>query len=161
MTTNKKEEIRCLVRDGKAEPAAKYAYGSRGIIYRREGPVDLSAEYTLYGYKGSQNVVVIPSKIGKTPITAIGVPDRHKVYTQAAFWDVDTIVVSEGIRELNYCAFSIVNKLKHIYLPDSLEYVAEDALLYHTGTTVYCSKGNTLAQKIAKEHDFACILLDE
>lgn len=161
MLESKKEEILRLLRDAKPEPASKYAYGSRGIIYRHEGPADLSFEYTLYGYKGECSTVIIPSKIGKTPVTAIGVPDIHKIYTQHAFWDVDTIIVSEGIREINYCAFSVVNKLKHIYLPDSLEYVAEDGLLYHTDTTVYCSKNNSLAQSIAKLHDFQCVLLDE
>ena len=161
MPESKKEELLRLLRDAKPEPASKYAYGSRGIIYRNEGPVDLSSEYTLYGYKGDKTVVIIPSQIGKTPVTAIGVPDPHKVYSQQAFWDVDTVVVSEGIREINYCAFSVVNKLKHIYLPDSLAYVAEDGLLYHTDTTVYCSKSNALAQDVAKLHDFQCVLLDE
>lgn len=161
MAENKKEEILRLLREGKSESASKYAYGSRGIIYRQEGPVDLSSEYALYGYKGERSTVIIPSKIGRTPVTAIGVPDIHKIYTQNAFWDVDTIIVSEGIREINYCAFSIVNNLKHIYLPNSLERVAEDGLLYHTDTTVYCSKNNTLAQSVAKLHDFQCVLLDE
>lgn len=155
-----KTEILRLLKEGKPEAASKYAYGAREVVYRKDGPVDLSDEYTLYGYKGTQSVVIIPSRIGKKLVTAVGVPNIWKNYTQTVFWDVDTVIISEGIRELNRFAFSIVNTLKHIYLPDTLEYVADDALLYNTDTTIYCSKSNILAQEVAEKHSFKCVVLD-
>ena len=54
-----KFEILRLLKNGKPELASQYAYGSREVVYRKDGPVDLTGEYALYGYKGTQSVLAM------------------------------------------------------------------------------------------------------
>ena len=69
----------------------------------------------LVGYKGKDAEIVIPEKIGRTPITEIASNafERNQRLT--------AVVIPEGIRKIGSGAFWVCENLKSISIPNSME----------------------------------------
>lgn len=164
MSSVNKDVILQLLQYGKPERAANYSYKPRGFLFLSNSVVDLNHEYTVYGYKGTQSTVIIPAKIGKKQVTAIGIPERANLayYTQFDFWDVETLIIPEGVNKISRGALTCENKLKHIYLPESLTTFASEHAIHHDeDITVYCKKNSKVAQRLAETYGLQCVLIDD
>ena len=87
----------------------------------------------LTGYKGDEENLIVPARIGKTPVTAIGdhvlVPERKRYDSEAlARKDrIRTVMIPEGIEEIGEQAFADCPGLESISIPTSLKKLGEGA----------------------------------
>lgn len=81
-------------------------------------------EATVTKYNGPGGDVVIPSKLGGMPVTAIG---------ELAFYDRDditSVTIPEGVKEIGDRAFWFCTGLTAVNLPDSLTTIGYDAFAF-------------------------------
>ena len=87
----------------------------------------------LTGYKGDEENLIVPARIGKTPVTAIGdhvlVPERKRYDSEAlARKDrIRTVMIPEGIEDIGEEAFADCPRLESISIPTSLKKLGEGA----------------------------------
>lgn len=78
---------------------------------------------TITGYIGDDSEIVIPSKLGGSPVTVIG-PNAF-AYSSG----LSSVVIPEGVVELQMAAFGFNPDLNSITLPSTLEVIGEDAFI--------------------------------
>ncbi len=79
----------------------------------------INGEITITDCDDTLTDIVIPSEIDGIPVTTIG--------ERAFEWksQLHTVVISEGIKRIEYCGFAGCRFLTSIQLPQSLEYIGE------------------------------------
>ena len=77
---------------------------------------------TITKYVGNDSDVVIPSQMGAYPVTAIGPNAFH-------FSNLTSVVIPEGVIELQTGSFSFNENLKSITLPSTLKIIGEDSFV--------------------------------
>jgi len=80
-----------------------------------------NGEITITDCDDTLTDIVIPSEIDGIPVTAIG--------ERAFEWksQLHTVVISEGIKRIEYCGFGSCRFMTSVKLPQSLEYIADAA----------------------------------
>jgi len=80
-----------------------------------------NGEITITDCDDTLTDIVIPSEIDGIPVTTIG--------ERAFEWksQINTVVISEGIKRIEYCGFSACRFMTSVKLPQSLEYIADAA----------------------------------
>ncbi len=77
-------------------------------------------EIIITGCDDKLKDITIPSEIDGLPVTAIG----ESAFTWKS--QLNSVVISEGIRRIEYCGFSSCRFLTSVKLPQSLEYIGEN-----------------------------------
>jgi len=75
----------------------------------------------ITGYYGDDTDIVIPATIDERPVTSIG----HDAF--GGQWDIESVVIPEGVRQLGSYAFEACYNLTDITFPDSLQEVGYNA----------------------------------
>lgn len=94
-------------------------------------------KYIINGYKGTNKDIVIPAEICGKLVYKIGdeafSPSHHK--SQAMFYNsIESVVVSDGIKEIGDYAFSDCENMENIILPDSISVIGMQSF-YETALT--------------------------
>ena len=100
---------------------------------------------TITGYTGSDEVVVIPSRIDGFSVTAI---------SDNAFQSktLKTVVVSDGITKIGWFAFRDCPALSSVTIPSSVSSIGYSAFSSEGNSlTIYCHR-NSFAQKYAQSY---------
>ena len=95
-------------------------YNLDGFLLTNDG----SNYYTIIGYEGNENALIIPSHFEGNPIAAIG---------NSAFAHCDNLVevtMPEGIKSIGDQAFIWCKNLETITIPDGVEYIGSGAFRY-------------------------------
>lgn len=79
-----------------------------------------NGEITITGCDDTLNDITIPSEIDGLPVTAIG----ESAFTWKS--QLHSVIISEGIRRIEYCGFASCRFLTSVKLPQSLEYIGEN-----------------------------------
>ena len=115
---------------------------------------------TITKYGGDSAYIAIPGMIGNDSVYQIGkeamrsaAPEsgRKTVYNKKMY-KIRGIWVSDGITEICSCAFFGSCLLKDIYLPASIQIIAEDAFQDCHKLTIHAPSGS-YAESYAKEHN--------
>ena len=77
---------------------------------------------TITKYVGNDSDVVIPSQMGAYPVTAIGPNAFH-------YSNLTSVVIPEGVIELQTGSFSFNENLKSVTLPSTLKIIGEDSFV--------------------------------
>lgn len=81
---------------------------------------------------------------GRTSIEHITIPGRIQLIGIGAFMDcynLKTVVVEEGVKEIRCYAFKNCFKLESIYLPNSIKFISEHAFdNISSNCVIYCTK---------------------
>ncbi|MBO4652445.1 MAG: leucine-rich repeat protein [Lachnospiraceae bacterium] len=105
-----------------AEQAAFSEYGKRKDRTMSEYIDDkyLVLDGVLLNYKSKEKLVVVPSSVNGVPIHTIG-------KGAFAFHTLEGVVISDGIKRINYRAFAECRNLRYVGLGPSVEFVGENA----------------------------------
>ena len=74
---------------------------------------------SITSYTGTASKITIPSQIGTTQI--------HKIGEGALSYEIKSIIISEGIEEIDWFAFSKCSQLREIYIPMSVKKIGYGA----------------------------------
>lgn len=106
-------------------------------------------EATIVKYTGNSTSATIPSKLQGHTVTRIG---------EYAFnSDIESIIISEGIKEIDWFAFSGCTRLTEIYIPMSVTMINYGAFDYCPKTLVIKCKKGSYAEAYAKSYGLNCI----
>ena len=75
----------------------------------------------ITGYKGSEEDIKIPARIGKAAVSVIGEGKYTHVFKNSA--QIRTITIPDGIVEIKESAFSACNSLEEVSIPSSVKKV--------------------------------------
>lgn len=89
------------------------------IVYNPFSYVIEDGVAIITSYSGSSDKITVPSKIGKTQVKKIG----ELTFTS----DIKSIIISEGIEEIDWFAFSKCKSLQEIYIPSSVTLIGYGA----------------------------------
>ncbi len=103
-----------------------------------------NGEVTLTGYSGKEKNVTLPSEIDGLPVTAIG----KETFKNTA---VESVILPNGIKKIDWFAFFGCGNLKSIAIPKSVEKIEYGSFDGCPSLTVYCEKGS-FAEKYAKSY---------
>lgn len=104
---------------------------------------------TIVKYMGSSANITIPSELQGHKVTKIG---------EYAFnSDIESIIISEGIQEIDWFAFAGCTRLYEIYIPLSVTMINYGAFDYCPQNLVIKCKKGSYAEAYAKSYGFNCI----
>ena len=116
----------------------------------------------LVTYKGTNTEIVVPEKIGKKAVTAIGAKCfGFAWYYGGGFTSVPnndvreritSVTIPETVTKIGYSAFYQCKSLTYISLPKSVEQIASSAFVECDNLTIYAPAG-TYAEQYAIEHN--------
>lgn len=98
---------------------------------------------TITKYKGSEKNVLIPQTIGGVEVRRIG----ERAFTKGAAKNIESIVLNEGLEEIQKGAFGGCSKLAQAHFPSSLRTIGEMAF---AGTALRRAKLNEGLETIGK-----------
>ena len=108
-----------------------------------------NGEATVVKYMGGSTNVTIPSQLQGYSVTKIG---------EYAFGsDIESIIISEGIKEIDWFAFSGCTRLVEIYIPLSVTMINYGAFDYCPKSLVIKCKRGSYAEAYAKSYGINCI----
>lgn len=100
---------------------------------------------TITGYTGNEAHVVIPSVIDGYPVETVG---EGALSSEK----IRSIVISNGVRRIDWFAFSACTALREVTVPESVHTIGYDAFGTRDATfTLYCHSGS-FAQSYAKSY---------
>lgn len=104
---------------------------------------------TIVKYMGSAANITIPSELQGHKVTKIG---------EYAFnSDIESIIISEGIKEIDWFAFAGCTRLYEIYIPLSVTMINYGAFDYCPQNLVIKCKKGSYAEAYAKSYSLNCI----
>lgn len=139
-------------------PEVKNTIATLNEPYHTETPPDefqyeiVDGEIIITGYRGVARDIVIPHEIDGRPVTAIG---------EDAFFEYDliSIVIPEGVREIGATAFRFCVCLENVVLPESLERIETAA--FHSCESLEEILLPSSLQYIGDQSFDGCNLLEE
>ena len=103
-----------------------------------------NGEVTLTGYSGKEKNVTLPSEIDGFPVTVIG----KETFKNPA---VESVILPNSIKKIDWFAFFGCINLKSIAIPKSVERIEYGSFDGCPSLTVFCEKGS-FAEKYAKSY---------
>ena len=108
-----------------------------------------NGEATIIKYTGISANVTVPSELQGYTVTKIG---------EYAFnSDIESIIISEGIKEIDWFAFAGCSRLVEIYIPMSVTMINYGAFDYCPKALVIKCKKGSYAEAYAKSYGLNCI----
>ena len=103
-----------------------------------------NGEITLTGYSGKEKNLTLPSEIEGCPVTMIG----KETFKNTA---VESVILPNSIKKIDWFAFFGCSTLKSIAIPKSVERIEYGCFDGCPSLTVYCEKGS-FAEQYAKSY---------
>ena len=115
----------------------------------------------IYGYKGDEEIVEVPSTVGKKDVVRIsaGIIDYEKLEAGLYhFGDMKELVIPYGVREIDRFTFVTCRWLRSITIPDTLTQIGYRAFFGCSSLTIHAHAG-TYAEKYAKRKNIPFIIM--
>ena len=112
----------------------------------------------ITGYKGGESELLVPSRIGKDPVTSIGEDafspgKKRRIAAQRQLLrEIKAVTLPYGITAIGKHAFRGCEALESVTIPDSVRVIRQDAFFGCDGLTIYAPAGS-FAQTYAKENN--------
>lgn len=103
------------VKGNENKTAKKVTVGQLKRLWKIKDIDETSVE--IFGYKGSDEIVEIPAKVGKKEVVKI----RKSAQWNEVFGYMKEVTIPYGVREIDDNTFSYCKNLTNVNLPDSLE----------------------------------------
>jgi hypothetical protein len=122
------------------------AYGCQAADVTENGLLwyQINDEVHLYDYVGSESELILPDSINGKPVTHI---EKSAFASQSTLIKV---VISRSVHTIRYGAFQDNKKLEQVYIPNSVEVIADNGQLF-----INCTRATIYVEANAKPAGWA------
>jgi hypothetical protein len=110
----------------------------------------------ITAYKGQDIEVVVPDRIGKNTVSAIGErafsPEQLRIKNRDVRNEITEVVLPEGVTTIAACAFKACSRLNKVSIPAGVTRIGDCAFGWWTEDLVIHAPAGSYAIQYAKEH---------